>query len=224
MFTILMLGSGLFWTLTYLLIIRRGWQDKSYGMPLVALSANLSWEFIFAFVLPHPPIQRAVNMAWFALDVVILLQLLRYGPREFPDLPKGIFYAAVGLALATSFSLVLFISYEFDDLAGVYAAFGQNLLMSVLFIAMLYHRRSLRGQSIWIALSKLVGTALASVAFSLHADIVERSILLPLLFGAILVYDLIYVGMVAIWPRTEARATREPATGEERAPASTVAP
>jgi len=44
---VLKLGSGLFWTLTYLIIIRRGFIDKSYGMPLAALSANISWEAIF---------------------------------------------------------------------------------------------------------------------------------------------------------------------------------
>jgi hypothetical protein len=44
-------------------------------------------------------------------------------------------------------------TYEFDDWDGAYSAFGQNLLMSVLFITMLYARRSLRGQSVSIAIS-----------------------------------------------------------------------
>jgi len=37
MFTLLMLGSGIFWTTTYMLIIRRSFLDHTYGMPLVAL-------------------------------------------------------------------------------------------------------------------------------------------------------------------------------------------
>ncbi|MCZ7569073.1 MAG: hypothetical protein M5U01_10870 [Ardenticatenaceae bacterium] len=223
MFRILMLGSGLFWTLTYLLIIRRGVLDKTYGMPLVALCANLSWEFIFSFVHPHPSIQRPVDIVWLALDVVILLQLLRYGPREFADLSRGIFYSAFGLALVTSFCSVLFISYEFNDLDGTYAAFGQNLLMSVLFIAMLYRRRSLRGQSTWIAVCKLVGTALASLAFYRYTAVAERSILLSFLFGAILVYDSIYLGLVLLLRRAAA-ATREPAAVQEHGGARAVIP
>lgn len=50
MFDTLMLGSGAFWTLTYVLMIRRGFVDRTYGMPLVALGANVSWEFIFSFL------------------------------------------------------------------------------------------------------------------------------------------------------------------------------
>ena len=53
MFDALMLGSGIFWTLTYVPIIWRGFLDQTYGMPLAALCANLSWEFIFSFVHPH---------------------------------------------------------------------------------------------------------------------------------------------------------------------------
>jgi len=42
MFSALMLGSGAFWTLACVLIIRRGFLDETYGMPLVALCANAS--------------------------------------------------------------------------------------------------------------------------------------------------------------------------------------
>lgn len=191
MFTPILLGSGLFWTVTYLLIIRRGFRDQTCGMPLVALCANLAWEFIFSIVHPHGPIQRFVNIVWLLCDAVILYQALRFGPREFPRVPKRVFYLMFGLALATSFCAVLFMSYEFNDMDGVYAAFGQNLMMSVLFIAMLYHRRSLRGQSGSIGICKRIGAALASLAFYLYTDVAGQSILLQFLFIAILGYDLI---------------------------------
>ncbi len=92
-----MVGSGVLWTLAYLLMIRRGFLDRTYGMPLVALCANLSWEFIFSFVYPHDLPQRAVNVVWFSFDLVILLQLLLYGPREFAYLPKRVFYTVLAL-------------------------------------------------------------------------------------------------------------------------------
>ena len=206
MFISLMLGSGVLWSLTYLLIIWQGFRDQTYGMPLVALCANLSWEGIFAFVHPSQSIQRTVNQVWFALDVVILLQLLWYGRREFPDLAPATFYALCGLALATSFAAVLLISAEFNDWGGVYAAFGQNLMMSVLFITMLYRRRSLRGQSRGIALCKLLGTALASLAFYRYAAISQRSVLLPFLYLAILGYDVLYLTLLVLQQRAAARA------------------
>ncbi len=96
MFDALMLGSGAFWALAYLLIIRRGFLDETYGMPLVALCANVSWEFIFSFVHPHGPVQRPVNIVWFLLDLIILFQLLKYGPREFAGLSKGVFTRCSG--------------------------------------------------------------------------------------------------------------------------------
>lgn len=197
MFDTLMLGSGAFWTLTYLLIIRRGFLDRTYGMPLVALCANISWEFIFSFLYPHGPVQRPVNIVWFSLDLVILFQMLRYGPSEFGGLSKRAFYAMFGLALATSFCAVLSVTYEFDDWDGAYSAFGQNLLMSVLFWAMLRVRGSPRGQSVSIALSKMLGTGLASLAFYLYSPLSAGSILLPFLYVAIVTFDLIYVFAMA---------------------------
>lgn len=193
MFDTLMLGSGAFWTLTYVLIIRRGFLDRTYGMPLVALCANISWEFIFSFLYPHGPVQRPVNIVWFSLDLVILLQLLGYGPREFVVLSKRAFYTMFGLALATSFCAVLSVTYKFDDWDGAYSAFGQNLLMSVLFLTMLRARESPRGQSVSIALSKMLGTGMASVAFYLYSPLSAGSILLPFLYVAIVISDLIYV-------------------------------
>ncbi len=68
----------------------------------------------------------------------------------------------------------------------------------MLFIAMLYMRRSLRGQSVPVAISKTLGTALASLAFYLYSPLSEGSILLPFLYIAILVFELIYVVVVSV--------------------------
>ncbi len=209
-FDAIMVGSGVLWTLAYLLIIRQGFLDHTYGMPLAALCANISWEFIFAFVYPHDLPQRAVNVVWFSFDLVILVQFLLYGPREFAALPRRLFYAGLALALATAFGAVLAITLQFDDFDGAYSAFGQNLMMSILFLTMLYSRRSLRGQSVPIAVLKLGGTALASLAFYFFNPQYAGSILLPFLFVAILVFDGLYVGATAAF------AGRERGSGAKR--------
>jgi hypothetical protein len=198
-----MVGSGVLWTLTYLLIICQGFLHRTYGMPLVALCANISWEFIFAFVYPHDLPQRAVNVVWLSFDVVILVQLLLYGPREFAALPRRLFYAAFALALATAFGAVLTVTLQFDDSDGAYSAFGQNLMMSILFVTMLYSRGSMRGQSVWIAVLKMGGTALASFSFYLFNPDYDGSILLPFLYVAILIFDGIYVGATTAFARRE---------------------
>lgn len=198
-----MVGSGVLWTLTYLLIIRQGFLDRTFGMPLAALCANLSWELIFAFVYPHDLPQRAVNVVWFSFDVVILIQLLLYGPREFSGLPRRFFYAAFALALATAFGAVLTITLELGDFDGAYSAFGQNLMMSILFVTMLYSRGSLRGQSVPIAALKMGGTALASFAFYFFNPDYDGSILLPFLYVAILLFDGVYLGATVSYARRE---------------------
>ena len=196
MYTKLMIIGGLFWSLTYILIIRRGFKDKTYGMPLAALCANISWEAIFSFVYPVSPPQLYINYIWFLIDVFIVLQFLKYGRSEFPGLSNKNFNAMFLLAFITCFCLVLFITKEFNDWQGAYAAFGQNLMMSILFIVMFFSRNDLKGQSIYIALFKMFGTGISSLAFYLYQPISQGSVLLHFLFISILIYDIIYVILI----------------------------
>ncbi len=193
---VLMDGGGLFWSLAYILIIIRGFKDKTYGMPLFALCTNISWEFIFSFILPSTKPQIYINYIWISLDIFIMMQFLKLGRHEFPTLSNKQFYTVFILALATVFGLILSITYEFKDWEGAYSAFGDNLLMSILFIVMLFRRGNLRGQSIYIAIFKTLGTALISVAFYLYEPIAHGSVLLPFLFISIFVYDMIYIGLI----------------------------
>ncbi len=192
----LMTAGGLFWTLTYILIIRNGFKDKTYSMPLFVLCTNISWEFIFSVIQPNPVPQIYINYSWLLLDVFILVQFLKFGKHEFPTLSNKQFYTVFLLALATGFGLTLAITYEFNDLEGTYAAFGSNLVMSILFIEMLFRRGDLRGQSIYIALFKMLGTGFISLYYYLYKPIAQDSVLLPFLFISIFVYDFVYVGMI----------------------------
>lgn len=196
MYTGLMIIGGIFWSLTYILIIRRGFIDKTYGIPLAALCANISWEAIFSFIHPHSPPQLYINYVWFFLDVIIVLQFLKYGKSEFPKFSIRQFYITFLMALTTAFFLVLFITYQFNDFDGAYSAFGQNLMMSILFITMLLSRNDHRGQSIFIALFKMLGTGISSLAFYLYQPISQGSFLLPFLFVSIFIYDFIYFGII----------------------------
>ena len=192
MFTEIMMIGGLFWSATYILIIRRGFKDKTFGMPIAALCANISWEMIFAFVLPHDAPQIYVNYIWFSLDVIIVIQFLKYGKKEFPNIPKWQIFAIFALGISVAAPLILGISNELGDGVGAYAAFGQNLMMSILFVTMLINRKGIGGQSVYIALFKMIGTGLSSTAFFLYRPIAQDSTLLQFLFVSIFVFDLIY--------------------------------
>lgn len=192
MFTEIMMIGGLFWSATYILIIRRGFKEKTFGMPMVALCANISWEAIFAFVTPHGAPQLYVNYIWFALDAVIVFQFLKYGKKEFPKFSKWQFFSAFAIGIAIAAPMILAINYEFEDTSGAYAAFGQNLMMSILFVSWLSNRKGVDGQSVYIALFKMIGTGLSSLAFFTYRPIAQDSNLLQFLFVAILVFDVIY--------------------------------
>jgi hypothetical protein len=122
-----------------------------------------------------------------AFDLVIVFQTLRFGRVAFE--PAWLFYPAFILGLLVSFGLILAITVEFNDWDGKYAAFGQNLMMSVLFVAMLLKRQNVKGRSMYIALAKMIGTLLPSILFFLRYP---NSPLLNFLYVSIFVFDLIY--------------------------------
>lgn len=190
---ILQLGIGLFWIITYILIIKRGFQDKTYGMPMVAICANISWEFSFSFIYPHNHPQNMINMIWFILDIVIMLQYLSYGRKEFKKyMPIKFFYSSFFITLGISFLIIMAITLEFNDFQGKYTAFSQNLMMSGLFISLLARRGNLSGQSIYIAVFKMVGSLLATIAFIVYF----RSYLITIISVATFIYDWIYIVLV----------------------------
>ena len=187
------LGMGLFWIITYILIIKQGFQDKKYGMPMAAICANISWEFIFAFMYPQNDLQRMITFLWFILDIIIMMQYLRYGHKEYRKLiPSKIFYASFFITLGASFFIILAMMHEFNDIAGIYAAFSQNLMMSGLFIALLLQRGNLSGQSMGIAFCKMLGTVFAAVGFYMYF----RTPLITIISLATLFYDGLYIVLI----------------------------
>jgi hypothetical protein len=197
MFNNLMIAGGLFWALAYILIVIHGFKEKTFGMPVPALCLNISWEFVYSFIFPVDAPFLFVTLIWFFIDVVIFYQLLRFWQNEFPGLSGQMLLIGLSLLLLTSLGLVLCASIEFGISRGsAYVAFGSNLVMSMLFIIMLLRRNALRGQSIHIAILKLLGTSFVSAAFYLYSSISKGSILLQFLYVAITVCDAIYVTMI----------------------------
>ncbi|MEU1629970.1 hypothetical protein ABZ746_32700 [Streptomyces sp. NPDC020096] len=165
---------GLCWTATYVLAIRAGVRDRTFAMPVVALATNISWEFQFAFIRPPGGFQDAINITWFLFDCGLVYTVLRYGPREFPYLKPRVFYPSFAGLLALAYAGMDLVSTQLDAGQGAFTAFGSNVAMSGLFLAMLAARGSSRGQSLGIAATKLAGTAAASVSWYLRHDPAQR--------------------------------------------------
>ena len=199
--TILILVSGICWTLVYIKGIRLGIRDQSYAIPFYALALNLSWELLhtyFGFRIGID-LQTIINAVWFLFDVGILYTYFRYGKRYFPANLVYWFVPWSILGLFTAFWVEFAFVREFGIFAGgTYAAFLQNLLMSVLFIGMLVRRGSTEGQSLTIAVSKWLGTLAPTIAFGMLGRPKPFIIVVGLLCSA---FDLIYIWMLSRWNR-----------------------
>lgn len=195
--------SGLCWTVVYIESIRLGFQQKTYAMPFWALALNIAWELLHSvtdFRLTGASLQVVFNIAWFLLDVLILYTYFRFGKKHFPrSLPAVFFYLWSALGLATAFALQLVFVFEFGvSKGGAYAAFLQNLLMSILFIAMLVQRGGSEGQNLTIAVAKWLGTLAPTILFGLLGAQAFPPNLLVLVTGVFCsVFDLVYIGMLA---------------------------
>ncbi|CAN7730102.1 hypothetical protein [Paenibacillus sp. LjRoot56] len=182
-------GLAIFWTVTYILIIIQGFKDRACGMPLPAICANITWEFLFAFVMPFHPLQMIVSLVWLLLDCVILFQAVYFAkPKYPPRLLLPAIFSLLVIALLLHVGMIV----EFHDQEGKYTAFGINLMMSILFIQLPF-KQELKGQTIYIAYYKMIGTLCASVlCYSLYPD----SFLLLLLCLLTTIADIVYIVMI----------------------------
>ncbi|PWL79939.1 MAG: hypothetical protein DBY20_01575 [Coriobacteriia bacterium] len=210
--------SGVFWTIVYILIIRRDFADKTFGMPLAALAINIAWEIRFSMVFYSPDIMllpQVINTVWAIFDVVIVFTVFKYGApafsQDYKAKPgKASFYAMFATMLAFCF---VFIFVGTDFLVTIPAfdgsvweaakliAYAQNLLMSALFIAMIWQRNSTKGQSFWIAFCKWFGTFIVMFNY-LPAHPLPEFAMMWLIFAAIEVCDIWY--MVLVWRKAKA--------------------
>lgn len=186
---LLLFGVALFWAIVYILVIVKGFKDQSCGMPLASICANITWEFLFTFIIPFHPLQQIITLIWFLLDCIILLQFLYYSKGPYP---KRTVQASVFSLLVTAFLLQYAMSVEFHDTMGLYSAFGINLMMSILFIKMLLVKE-LQGQSLSIAYFKMIGTLCASI---LCYSFYPHSILLTTMSLLIFVLDMLYILLI----------------------------
>lgn len=173
------------WALAYIGLVYRGFKDESYGMPIVALTLNLSWEIVFAWLIPpygsadsllvpHGALKaQGAFTVWAALDLAILYTYFRYGYKYFArqyNVSRGQWIAFSVAMLIFSFFIMynggqFFRQFEtyfhHDQIEGAKViAFVQNALMSISFIAMFYARGSVEGQSFTIAWAKWIGTSM----------------------------------------------------------------
>ncbi|MEY9964973.1 hypothetical protein ABIA33_003015 [Streptacidiphilus sp. MAP12-16] len=203
--------SGIAWTIVYISAIRIGFRDRTYAIPMAALGLNFAWESTYAVhdLLGGLSPQGVVNLAWALADLVIVYTFFAFGRAEFPRFVSRPLFTAWGVLLfVTSYAVQWLFIAQFGTNEGArYSAFLQNLLMSVLFIAMLIARRSLRGQTLTIAVAKWLGT----LAPTILIGVLDHSAFVLGIGVLCSVFDLLYIGLV-LWAKTHPDALATAAT------------
>jgi hypothetical protein len=200
----LIILSGLSWIAIYAEAARVGLRDKSYAIPVWAIGLNLSWAVMHTLLVGQvdgPTLPVFIVAVRLELDIVILYTWFKFGAKHFPSNPGEAWFIPWSLlVIAVSFILHSAFILEFGTEHGLaYTAVMQNLVMSMLFIAMLSRRKSKRSQSMIIGMAKLT----ASLSTTIFYGIVEveashgpNYLLLVIGFLSCL-FDLIYIALLS---------------------------
>ncbi|HVE61752.1 MAG TPA: hypothetical protein VNA26_08030 [Chitinophagaceae bacterium] len=158
--------AAAYWVWVYIAIIRDIVQHKFIGIPVLAVCANIAWEFLWSFFF-------YTNMglffqwgyrAWFILDVFIIYSVLRYGKIQFTDpaLKKN-FVWIIAFTFASWVAGIYAFTKEYGDPIGAISAYLVNAHMSALYILLILKFPKEKALSISTAWHKMLGTALTSV-------------------------------------------------------------
>ncbi len=191
---LLIIASGVCWSIVYIASIRTGFKQKTYCMPIFALGLNIVWEGMYSCIrlfLRHDlGVQTFANMAWFCLDIFILVTWFKYGKEECKtETEKKWFIPWSIIVLASCVALQVLFAVEFGDVEGEkYSAYVQNVAMSVAYLYMLNRRRSSKGQTMTIAVCKCIGTLTPTIFGTMEGN------MFILVTGVIcFVLDLLYI-------------------------------
>lgn len=163
---VLGLTGGFCWILAYVFIIYKGLKDRTYGMPLIPLVLNFSYEFVYSFC--HP-VNLIFNIPWFLLDLGIIYTYFKYGYDSFSKfyfVEKRQWYFISVFAFIVGF-LITFFAHQFfsqnsttipNNQISVILGFIWVLFIPICMTLMLLQRKNIEGQSFLISFLILIGT------------------------------------------------------------------
>lgn len=162
------------WVIAYYFILKQIRQYKFVEMPLLIGPANYAWEFVWSFLYKGDlgePFQWGCR-AWFFMDTFINFYIIKYGKSQIETaVAKRNFYLLYAFSLISWFFIVWTMGETGDDnQLGVVSALLINVAMSILYIMQLVAHPDRRGKgiSMRVAIFKMIGTGVISVASSWH--------------------------------------------------------
>ncbi len=174
------------WCVLYYECIRIGFRDKTYAVPYFAICMNIFVETLclFDYIVTRGEAFHIhiLYISWVLLDSMVVFTYFKYGKMEFERNLKRLFnkikpeikYSYYKRTILNPFVVLsaLLILYIYCEFWKGWFMFVDNLIMSALFIAMLYVRKGSRGQSMSIAFTKCLGTLCATITMVLNGSYV----------------------------------------------------
>jgi hypothetical protein len=159
----------LLWVFTYVIVIRGIRKNDFIDIPLIAVTANFAWEFLwsFVFITDMGSLYMWGYRIWFFLDCFIVFGLFRDGYKQIGIAAlrdKSKLIIAFGIACWVLMLYYYIKNYDFPvSHNGVYSGYIINVMMSALYIPMLLRLGDSQQFSKWAGWLKGVGTLLISV-------------------------------------------------------------
>ncbi|RDB24294.1 Terpene cyclase pyr4 [Hypsizygus marmoreus] len=160
---------GLFWTTAYCLYVRQAREDECYGMPLLALVLNLTWEMIYTFVYPLHGVGRFFHFPWVFIDGLLVIETLKHGWKEWQDTSP---FIAENFSTVVSMSVVLALSAQWtfarqfsDSNASFWSAYVCQNVLSWGSVWMVLSRGHVSGHSMPIWWCRFLGSLFANLRY-----------------------------------------------------------
>ncbi|KIJ25848.1 hypothetical protein M422DRAFT_192918, partial [Sphaerobolus stellatus SS14] len=161
-------SSGLFWTTAYILYVKQAREDRSYGMPLLALILNVSWEFTYTFIYRLNGVGRFFHFPWVFIDGILVYETVKYGPAlwERSPLVANNFMAIVVLSLFIATSAQWTFAGQFSrNNASFWSAYVCQNVLSWGSVWMLLTSGNSMGHSMSIWWCRFIGTLTANLRY-----------------------------------------------------------
>ncbi|KAI0183630.1 hypothetical protein EV127DRAFT_376513 [Xylaria flabelliformis] len=164
------ISTGILWTVAYILYIRQATRDKSYGMPLIAVCANIGWELIYGVFHPLSYAEMVTFIPWFFIDLGIVYTTVQYGAQKWKHSPMIANNLLAILSLGSIFSLLMHWAFIKTcvsvEEAAFWSGFACQNLLGVSSVAQLMSRNETSGHSWTIWLCRWIGSLLTIIMFS----------------------------------------------------------
>jgi hypothetical protein len=219
------------WVVVYALYIRSIFKKKFIEAPIFAQCGNIGWEFVWSFLFYTDMglLLRWCYRFWFFFDLVIFYGVLRYGWEQVrtESFRKVLRPLLVAIAVFQGMGFYFMAASGLDTPIGANSAFLLNLILSMLYIFVLFQQRELGNldRVSWlIAWLKMIGTGTNTIFVNIHAEY-AHNYFLRFVSISIAVVDCIYIYLVWRLQRQARSASSVPAstTSAVSSPSANVA-